>query len=178
MQRAGDCERVGLRHVPQVPPGDERRGCQSEAHRQLLHRARDRRGHARIGGRDVGITHAVDAGELKRVEESLRQGEHDDDRQRGSRRDQREEADRRSDQDRVDDQHRAEAVAAEQPRAQEFHAHRRGRGGHRQQARLPRRQPEGELIEQWQQKGHAADSEPRDEAADDRNPERAKLEER
>src|SRR5256884_2544424 len=31
MQRAGDRERVGLRHVPQVPPGDERRGCQSRS---------------------------------------------------------------------------------------------------------------------------------------------------
>jgi len=53
----------------------------------------------------------------------------------------------------------------EDARHEEFGAHRRERLGHDQEARLNRRESEADLVEQRQEKRHAADAEPREEAA-------------
>ena len=64
---------------------------------------------------DIRVGHRVHAGELQRVEESLRERQQHDHRQRRAGRHQREEADRQSQHDRIHDQYPPESMPAQDP---------------------------------------------------------------
>ena len=73
MQRAGDGNWSVCGRSAQEPARDQRAAGQAKTQRHLLQRAGDGTRHAGIAGFDVGKGHRVDAGELQRVEETLRQ---------------------------------------------------------------------------------------------------------
>ena len=68
------------------------------------------------------------------------------------------------------------ADAVQNFRHEEFRAHGGDRLGHDEQAGLDRREPEADLVEERQEKRHAADAEPGEEAAADGRAEGADAE--
>ena len=137
----------------------------AETDRHLLHRAGDG---ARVAGlffADVGIGQRVHAGILQRAESPI------------AKRLQHDQPDRCADSDgseEHEEQHRGSrcwksGLRGSRPGPESGHeelgAHGRDRLGHDQQARLNRRNPKANLVEQRQEKGHSADAQACEKAA-------------
>ena len=67
MQGLGDRDPVRLRQVAKIPGGYQRAAGEAKTHWKLLQGAGDGAGHAGVGRPDIGVGHAVDAGELVKV---------------------------------------------------------------------------------------------------------------
>ena len=150
----------------------------ADRQRELLGDAGERRrpAHSVVG--DVGKGERVDAGELKRAEETADEEKAGHQQHRRRRREACGQHDEAAGNHGVDDEDVAEAEATQDRRGSKLHrdgADRRGEGDH---PGFERRQTEAGLEEERQEEGRRADADPEEKRAENAGPQRRDAEER
>ena len=157
--------RARMKAIGNEERGDQRRRCDAEADRHLLHGAGDGTRAAGLFLGDVGIDQRVHAGVLQRAEEPEAERLHHDQPDRRAHSDGCEKQNEQTEDHGVRNQYATIAKAGQNSRHGHLQAHGGDRLRHHEQTGLNRSEPEADLVEERKDERDSADAQAREEAA-------------